>query len=117
MSDYEHDGNIFTGYEDELREHREYRKYDYDYEHTDAFEAGMMLSDIDDEWAEEREYSGYVPSHSPRKPKQGQKKSGGTPSSHSSKKPKQASKLDGCFLNSVGFWIIVIIYLLLRYCG
>lgn len=29
MSDYEHDGNIFTGYEDELREHREYRKYDY----------------------------------------------------------------------------------------
>ena len=29
MSDYEHDGNIFTGYEDELREHREYQKYDY----------------------------------------------------------------------------------------
>lgn len=96
----------------------------------------MMQSDIDDEWAEEQEYSGYAPSHSPREPKQGQKKSGGTssshssakskqgqkngsytPPSHSSKKPKQASKLDGCFLNSVGFWIIVIIYLLLRYCG
>lgn len=26
MSDYEHDGNIFTGVEDELREHREYQK-------------------------------------------------------------------------------------------
>ena len=24
MADYEHDGNIFTGIEDELREHREY---------------------------------------------------------------------------------------------
>ena len=23
MSDYDNDGNIFTGYEDELREHRE----------------------------------------------------------------------------------------------
>ena len=29
MSDYEHDGNIFTGIEDELREHREYEKNYY----------------------------------------------------------------------------------------
>lgn len=29
MSDYEHDGNIFTGIEDELREHREYQKNYY----------------------------------------------------------------------------------------
>ena len=29
MSDYDNDGNIFTGYEDELREHREYQKHYY----------------------------------------------------------------------------------------
>ena len=29
MSDYEHDGNIFTGIEDELREDREYEKNYY----------------------------------------------------------------------------------------
>lgn len=29
MSDYDNDGNIFTGYEDELREHRKYQKHYY----------------------------------------------------------------------------------------
>ena len=29
MADYEHDGNIFTGIEDEFREHREYQKNYY----------------------------------------------------------------------------------------
>ena len=67
--------------------------YDLDGDgHIDAFEADMMLSDIDDELTGGQGYSGCTPSHSSRKPKQGQKKSGGTASSRSSAKSKQGQK-------------------------